>query len=57
VTDGKSFVSGTLRWLGFAADFAASFFEGAPIGITTPPSGGERSAPEQESEEEEGSAN
>ena len=60
--DGKSFVSGTLRWLGAAADFAAGVFGGTPIGITTditnaPRPSGESSCTEKASEEEGDSAN
>jgi hypothetical protein len=35
--NGKSYLSGTVRWLGVAADVVACVSSGAPIGITTDP--------------------
>ena len=61
MSDGESFLSATLRWLGAAADFAASVCGGAPIGITTdvatpPPLSGDEPATEREPEDDDGSA-
>jgi hypothetical protein len=56
--NGKSCFSGTLRWLGVAADAVAGVFSGAPIGFTTdvtnaPRATGDSSSTEEANDEDE----